>query len=303
MLKWTLDLVPGVADRRVELLEARGSEMGLDAFVRCRCFEDGKCRPAPVPWEDLFVDEEGYVSSRTLETAYQELGWKDYRKQYGVLSDAMWEWNEHPCEHENGKYCSEWVGTWAGVSGYRALIASVGQEKLPVLSKMLPEANGGCFPVELAEAALRELDILDEESSKTEDVLIEGENGEEAWRISSGHPYAFMFSPRGYQVGLADEGLFVAEGDRIVFLSAHFRQTPTGYVENGDHEMLLESLDEGGNPTGERYKVFGSLLHGKDAEMSFVVRRMQSEGQTWRSDVLRRLLRASLETGNPIQWC
>ncbi len=26
--------------------------MGLDAFVRCRCFEEGKLKPGPIPFED-----------------------------------------------------------------------------------------------------------------------------------------------------------------------------------------------------------------------------------------------------------
>ena len=41
--------------------------MGLDASVRCRCFEEGKLRPGPVPLEDVYVDTEGYLSSRKLD--------------------------------------------------------------------------------------------------------------------------------------------------------------------------------------------------------------------------------------------
>ena len=32
--------------------------MGLDAFVRCRCFEEGKLKPGPIPLEDLYIDDE-----------------------------------------------------------------------------------------------------------------------------------------------------------------------------------------------------------------------------------------------------
>lgn len=43
--------------------------MGLDATVRCRCFEEGKLVPGPIPVGDLYVDEEGYISSRKLDKA------------------------------------------------------------------------------------------------------------------------------------------------------------------------------------------------------------------------------------------
>ena len=50
--------------------------MGLDAFVRCRCFEEGRVSQPPVPMEDLYVDEEGYIASRTLCSEYERLGYK-----------------------------------------------------------------------------------------------------------------------------------------------------------------------------------------------------------------------------------
>lgn len=30
--------------------------MGLDATVRCRCFEEGKLKPVPVPFDDLHAE-------------------------------------------------------------------------------------------------------------------------------------------------------------------------------------------------------------------------------------------------------
>lgn len=43
--------------------------MGLDASVRCRCFEEGKLKPGPVPVEDLYIDSDGYLASRKLDEA------------------------------------------------------------------------------------------------------------------------------------------------------------------------------------------------------------------------------------------
>jgi len=41
--------------------------MGLDAFVRCRCFEEGKLKPGPIPFEDLYIDEEDFICSKFLD--------------------------------------------------------------------------------------------------------------------------------------------------------------------------------------------------------------------------------------------
>lgn len=48
--------------------------MGLDATVRCRCFEEGKLKPGPVPYDDLYIDGEGYIASRRLDARRAELG-------------------------------------------------------------------------------------------------------------------------------------------------------------------------------------------------------------------------------------
>lgn len=47
--------------------------MGLDAFVRCRCFEEGKLKPGPIPFEDLYIDDEDYISSKFLDQKRKEL--------------------------------------------------------------------------------------------------------------------------------------------------------------------------------------------------------------------------------------
>lgn len=57
--------------------------MGLDASVRCRCFEEGRLKPGPVPVEDLYIDEEGYLSSRKLNAAYKKYDYRQYRARYG----------------------------------------------------------------------------------------------------------------------------------------------------------------------------------------------------------------------------
>ena len=47
--------------------------MGLDAFVRCRCFEEGKLKPGPIPFEDLYIDEEDFICSKFLDLEFSLL--------------------------------------------------------------------------------------------------------------------------------------------------------------------------------------------------------------------------------------
>lgn len=67
--------------------------MGLDASVRCRCFEEGKLSPGPVPLEDVYVDTEGYLSSRKLdaesgETIWTSVGAQSFPWMMGPLHEA-----------------------------------------------------------------------------------------------------------------------------------------------------------------------------------------------------------------------
>lgn len=133
--------------------------MGLDATVRCRCFEEGKLEPGPVPAEDLYVDEEGYLSSRKLDEAFKKFDYRRYEARYGLLEDEFFEWSRNCCEHEDGDYLAEWISNWSGCGEFGSLVEEAGgEEKFPLLSNLLPDGNGGIYPAEKAAATLAELD-------------------------------------------------------------------------------------------------------------------------------------------------
>lgn len=62
-----------------------GRRMGLDAFVPCNCFEEGRISRPPEPFrmDDLYRDEEGYICSRRLDRYCEELGYSRYIELYG----------------------------------------------------------------------------------------------------------------------------------------------------------------------------------------------------------------------------
>lgn len=133
--------------------------MGLDAFVRCRCFEENRLKPGPVPPEDLYIDEDGYLSSRTMDEAWRTLDHRQFKARYGALEDAFDRWREQPCEHEYGEYLDEWVSNWGGCGQFSFLVEKAGgAQTFPLLSTLLPEGNGGTYPANKATATLEELD-------------------------------------------------------------------------------------------------------------------------------------------------
>lgn len=132
--------------------------MGLDATIRCRCFEEGKLKPGPIPFEDLYIDKDGCLASRMLDAAREKYDHRRFEARYGALDDEFCEWLVDSCEHEDGVYFSEWVSNWSGVAHFCALVDKAGGEtKFPLLSSLLPDGNGGAYPAEKAQATLDEL--------------------------------------------------------------------------------------------------------------------------------------------------
>lgn len=133
--------------------------MGLDAFVKCNCFEEHKLKPGPVPYEDLYIDVDGYLSSKKLDSMLQKYDFDKFDARYGKLWDQFIEWKETCCEHEGCEYSREWVSNWWGVWHFTHLVEVCGgKEKFPLLAELLPHANGGFYPAAKAEATLLELE-------------------------------------------------------------------------------------------------------------------------------------------------
>lgn len=134
----------------------------MDRFgwVRCRCYEDHRLNPGPVPYEDLYINDEGRLSSRKLDEAKKKLDHQSFRTRYGELELAFEEWLlSEACEHSYGRYCFDWFEEGLFGNGFGELVEACGGEAaFPALSKVVPNSFEGSFPAELAEQALAELD-------------------------------------------------------------------------------------------------------------------------------------------------
>lgn len=280
--------------------------MGLDATVRCRCFEEGKLKPGPVPADDLFIDEEGYLSSRKLDEAYKKYGYRRFQARYGALEDEFLQWSNHCCEHEFGDYCSEWVSNWSGCGEFSSLVEELGgMEKFPLLSTLLPDSNGGIYPAEKAQKTLEELDRFIEVVVDADQwVLRDVETETEVWSTTGDSTSSWMIGPFD-KVGMTGGEVYIAHAGNQTVKTTHFKQIPIGESDNrGYQRMRIVCLD-----TGEETETFDSIgPEGSDkVEREFFVASEKApflyEGKYWTAERIRHLLVASIETGNPIRWC
>lgn len=280
--------------------------MGLDATVRCRCFEEGKLKPGPVPLDDVYVDEEGYLSSRKLDAARGRLTYRQLDARYGELERAFRRWADSCCEHEDGEYCYERVGNIAGCAEFDSLVKAVGGEvEFPLLSKLLPHANGGTYPAEKAAATLAELDrFIEKVCDVVEWVLCDAESDAEIWSSTDKGSFPLMMGPYD-EVRMTGGKVCFWHAGRQLVETTHFRQVPLGKPDKqGCQRMEIVCLD-----TGAATEVFDSVgpIGAPKVEREFYVTSKKApflyEGKYGIAERIRKLLVASIETGNPIRWC
>lgn len=280
--------------------------MGLDATVRCRCFEEGKLKPGPIPYEDLYIDEEGYLSSSMLDAAHEKYDYRRFQARYGNLEREFEEWSNNCCEHEFGDYCSERVGNIAGCAHFQSLVKESGGElAFPLLSNLLPIGNEGIYPAEKAVETLAELDRFIAKINQIEEwVLCAEGSDEEIWTSTEGSSFTWMFGPFD-RVGMNGGKVFFCHYGHCCIETTHFKQIPIGDPDNnGYQKMAIECLD-----TGEHTMTFDSVgpPDSPKEEREFYVTNKHApflyEGKYWTAERIRGLLEASIETGNPIRWC
>lgn len=284
--------------------------MGLDASVRCRCFEERRLRPGPIPYGDLYIDEEGYLSSRGLDEARAKYDYRQFEARYGQIEREFDEWLDDACEHEFGDMCSERVGNWSGVAMFEHWCKVIGEDRLPTLSHMLPDGNGGTFPAERAREALAELDVFDTELDAImvgdpTYTLVDCSTGKEVWSEEDGaldiYPIAVF---RISRAAMVDGEFRIVDDDQhkgeTYFSSRHFTQKRVDPAWEGTTQPRydLTCLD-----TGTSFSIFDGIGLGYDGDAEFSVGTRKAWPGTFANTALRRLLMASIETGNPIRWC
>lgn len=284
--------------------------MGLDAFVRCRCFEEGKLKPGPIPFEDLYIDDEDYISSKFLDQKRKELSSELFRKRYGDLESDFLDWVNNACEHEYGEICSERVGNFCGLLSIDAVLSSdEGESKYPLLNNMLPNSNDGLYPVEKAQPTLDELDRFIKEHSKIQGYqLIDEETHKVIFSCAIDDGFS-MYCDGNIDYGFAEDKIYFYQNKSPQHFQAdHFCQIPADDYKQTQKVIVF---CDGPNNCESNFRM--TLPSPIDSELdnsvlrSFSVQKgtldFKETGHFWRLNKIRKLLVASIETKHPIIWC
>ena len=266
--------------------------MGLDASVRCRCFEEGRYSEPPFP---IGIDEEGYpdlAERRSFEDVLEFDQW--------LLS---------ACEHGDMTLACEWISNWGG---YRAFQSAVRErsDQAPVLMRVLPNANGGKVDPEDSVVCLRELKCLANSYRAEISELVDDGTGEviDFGGICKG----------GWEIGLDDAGVYIRRsGESEPQLRAtHLQQqllTPSRpdisetwftNLDTGAHILVPLVIEGAAMPflDGQNHDLPGPRRCSYPTHMR--LRRVADDGEWFRqiAERLRTVFQASVDTGNPVRW-
>ncbi|MFC4912167.1 hypothetical protein [Actinomadura gamaensis] len=257
--------------------------MGLDAFVLCRCWQDGRTSEPPVPPELVKADEYGpYVEGDAGEPEFSV--WKD-----GAA-----------CPHENMEAASERISNWGGYRCFQQAMEAAGWERFPVLREYLPESNGGTLPAERAREALGELaSFRDRADVGRETVLLDEDTG--TVLAANIRAYGGVFVWDGIakrRVGVDERGLFVLDdADRELFRA---RRCTQRRVRAGRIRFRTE---DGAETTLDLASAIGEQDGSYPARLTVVERPLGGSYFDYAVEPLRRVCEAAVETGNPVVWC
>ncbi|MEV0398183.1 hypothetical protein [Polymorphospora rubra] len=258
--------------------------MGLDAYVYCRCWQDGLATPPPVG--PVGLDEEGYLDLL--------LPWEGNEDAHTAFDT----WVERACPHEQMEQAGERVSNWAGLRLFQQTLEAAGWSHFPTLHAGLPSANGGWMPAEQAARVLDELEFFAHRARiEDEVVLVDEATGRELMTYVAAYCGVTMLGP-GYRAGVDPDGFFVLDPDAdppvTLFRASRFEQRvlPDGQVEfTGGGTTARVAMP----PIGERRtpppRLRVESRPRTAADFDYVV------------GALRRLCEASVATGNPVMWC
>ncbi|MET7470396.1 hypothetical protein ACFYON_01215 [Micromonospora sp. NPDC005686] len=259
--------------------------MGLDAFVYCRCWQDGLATPFPVG--PVGYDEDGCLA--LLQP------WEGN----AAAHDAFCAWmSGDACPHPDMALVSECVSNWSGVRLFQQASRAAGEHRFPTLAAALPDVNGGSLPADRAAVALAELDAFAGTARITDEVeLIDEATGRVLMQYVEDYRGLFMYGP-GFQAGVDPDGFFVldrADPPVTLFRATRFTQRP---LPGGRVEFTV-----GGTRTTVAMRPVGG--HGEPPPERLAVRTRSRSGDdfAYLVEPLRRLCAASVASGNPVMWC
>ncbi|ALG13072.1 hypothetical protein [Kibdelosporangium phytohabitans] len=251
--------------------------MGLDAFVMCRCWQDGLTSTPPFPAEWLEVQDNEVNLVEPHNTLENDI--------------AVDTWRHDACAHTDMEAAAERLANWSHYRLFREALATVGWHHFPVLKAELPEANGGEMPASASAEALTELAHFDsQESVGTRTYLADEDTGVSVMVYVAAYRGETFVAP-GLCAGMTPDGFFVIENDREVFNAKRFQQVidDKGTRLAADGQEVAWPFDLFGTPPAKNLHITTRTLTPKDFEPI--------------TASLRKVCEVSVATGNPVAWC
>lgn len=258
--------------------------MGLDAYVPCRCWQDGKASPPPVELASLTVDEAGHVVPTV-----------PYAASPG-LHKQVHEWRQTACPHEDMDEATARIANWAGLRQFKTALTEAGE--FPTLHAILPDGNYGMADPAESAAALAELARFTGLASVGVNAhFADLDTGREIWTSTGDFSWA---SP--YVFGYDFDGFYVVDRGRgELFRAMRFHQRPMP-DDTGDPAGWVEFADA---DSDTRILVRTKPIRWQDekpARMGVVARTETPADYAYIVEPLTLVFNASVSTGNSVAW-
>ena len=263
-------------------------ELGLDAAVRCRCWEDGLCTPTRLA-PHIYVD----AASNILAI---DLSWDLFEKEIREFD----QWVESACAHPGMDQAGEWISNWPGVRCFQNALRTAGRDKFRTLLSEIPDNNGGLTSPEAARNCLKELEHFESLDTFGQHVeLTDSEAGRViATRVEAYDGWFATHGRTGYTFSLEADGCLQIGHDQlgIVFRSKEFEQ-----VKEAEGRFVYTDLT-----TGVRCVCPDGLQDDETSEyptkLKGVVGSDGAARYAHEIAALRRVFSAAIEVNHPVSW-
>lgn len=277
--------------------------MSYSAFVVCNCYQKGKTTEPPYK-EYIKFDEDGLYLDIPNDL------WNENEKKVLQMDSEFDNWKNNACEHEEMELCYEYLSNTLGMGEFKGVIERLGgKEKFPILSKFLPTANGGTLPANFATEALNEINEFEKQKLNENRILLfEISTNELKATVNADTYLIFVFTAYNKNnYGIDKDGFFILENVKengqevsyVVFRSKNFIQK---YISKEKFQFIDKK-------TNHNF-ICNVGLHPHESnpkkEYEFLIKENTvkiTDEYKYMTEPLKKLIKASIESGNPIHWC
>lgn len=254
--------------------------MPLEATVMCTCFARGEVSAPPVPRGMVQPNEEGYLTLSIPPEADP------------ALLEEFLCWRQSCCGHPDMVLARTAIGNSISRILFLEALSRAGWEHFPTLREELHASGAWQMPSARAQQMQEELErfeALEEIGQNT--CLVDSDTSEVVYDHLADYEGAFKWG-EGVMFGLDQVGFFIRDrqSGTDLFHARRFRQTPQ------DGEVEFEDLESG------RKCVCLTPLRPQAANLRVETRDITPSDFDSVLSALRRTLRASVETCNPVRW-